>query len=268
MARDAGVRSVAVKADVSDDAQCRAMVAEALDSFGRLDVLVNNAGTTSFVAHQDLEAMTADAWDQILGVNLKGPFFMARAAQAALKADGGGHIVNVSSVAGVYGTGSSIAYCASKAGLNNLTVTLARVMGPEVQVNTVCPGFIDGSWLRGGMGEAFEAIKSRVENNSLLDAVCTPDDVRDAILAFVTGSKLATAQIMVVDGGRSSPNVSENGKTPGSGQGETCATPWGSCPKSSAPRRGCTLTVSTVCPINSEHESDTFTYICPTSVMI
>jgi len=201
LARDAGVNSVAVKADVSDDAQCRAMVAIALETFGRLDVLVNNAGTTSFIAHDNLEAMTSDAWDQILGVNLKGPFFMARAAEEALKAGGGGHIVNVSSVAGVYGTGSSIAYCASKAGLNNLTVTLARVMGPEVQVNTVCPGFIDGEWLRGGMGDAFDAIKGRVVNNSLLKAVCTPDDVRDAILAFVTGSKLATAQIMVVDGG-------------------------------------------------------------------
>jgi 3-oxoacyl-[acyl-carrier protein] reductase len=201
LARDAGVKSMAIKADVSDDAQCRAMVAEAVDSFGRLDVLVNNAGTTSFIAHDNLEAMTAEAWDQILGVNLKGPFFMARAAEAALKADGGGHVVNVSSVAGVYGTGSSIAYCASKAGLNNLTVTLARVMGPEVQVNTVCPGFIDGEWLRGGMGDSFDAIKARVEGNALLKAVCTPDDVRDAILAFVSGSKLATAQIMVVDGG-------------------------------------------------------------------
>ena len=201
MARDAGVRSIAFKADVSDDEQCRAMVARAVDEFGGLDVLVNNAGTTSFVTHSDLEAMTGDAWDHILGVNLKGPFFMARAAEAALKANGGGHIVNVSSVAGVYGTGSSIAYCASKAGLNNLTVTLARVMGPEVQVNTVCPGFIDGEWLRGGMGDNFDKVKARVENNSLLQAVCTPDDVRDAILGFVTGSKLATAQIMVVDGG-------------------------------------------------------------------
>jgi 3-oxoacyl-[acyl-carrier protein] reductase len=203
LARDAGVRSIAVKADVSDDEQCRSMVGDAQDAFGRLDILVNNAGTTSFVTHSDLEAMTSDAWDRILGVNLKGPFFMARAAEAALKADGGGHIVNVSSVAGVYGTGSSIAYCASKAGLNNLTVTLARVMGPEVQVNTVCPGFIDGEWLRGGMGENFESIKSRVEGTSMLNAVCTPDDVRDAIVAFITGSRLVTAQIMVVDGGSS-----------------------------------------------------------------
>ncbi len=200
-ARAAGVKSMAVKADVSDDAQCRALVGAALDAFGRLDVLVNNAGTTSFIPHPDLDAVNDEVWDQILGVNLKGPFFMARAAAAALKADGGGHIVNVSSVAGVYGTGSSIAYCASKAGLNNLTVTLARVMGPEVQVNTVCPGFIDGDWLRGGLDADFERVKQRAEGQSLLDRVCTPDDVRDAILAFITGSRLTTAQIMVVDGG-------------------------------------------------------------------
>jgi 3-oxoacyl-[acyl-carrier protein] reductase len=196
-----GVSAIAVRADVSHDDDCRRLVAEALSAFERLDVLINNAGTTSFIPHDDLDAVTAETWHTIMGVNLIGPFQMARAAADALKADGGGQIVNVSSVAGVYGTGSSIPYCASKAGLNNLTVTLARVLGPEVQVNTVCPGFIDGSWLQEGFGESFEAIKQVVVDRSLLGAVSTPEDIKDAIFGFLLGSKLTTGELLVVDGG-------------------------------------------------------------------
>ena len=201
LAEKSGVKALAVRADVSQDGDCRALVETAMGELGRLDVLVNNAGTTSFIPHPDLDAVTDEVWDSILGVNVKGPFQCTRAAREALKADGGGHVVMVSSVAGVYGTGSSIVYCASKAALNNLTVTLARVMGPEVQVNAVCPGFIDGSWLQGGLGGAFDSVKKTMEGRSLLDRVCTPDDVRDAILAFVTGSRLATGEIQILDGG-------------------------------------------------------------------
>jgi 3-oxoacyl-[acyl-carrier protein] reductase len=200
-AAKSGVKAVAVRADVSQDTDCKTLVETAVREFGRLDVLVNNAGTTSFIPHPDLDAVTDEVWDTIVGVNVKGPFQCTRAAAPALKADGGGHVVMVSSVAGIYGTGSSIAYCASKAALNNLTVTLARVMGPEVQVNAVCPGFIDGSWLQGGLGEAFDNVKGMMEGRSLLGRVCTPDDVRDAILAFVTGSRLATGEIQALDGG-------------------------------------------------------------------
>lgn len=196
-----GVNAIAVQADVANDDDCRRLVQTAVDSFGRVDVLVNNAGTTSFIPHHDLDAVTMETWHNIMGVNLIGPFQMARAAAGALKAGGAGQIVNVSSVAGVYATGSSIPYCASKAALNNLTITLARVMGPEVQVNTVCPGFIDGSWLQEGFGDAFEAIKQSVVDKSLLRAVCTPDDVKDAIFGFLLGSKLTTGEIVVVDGG-------------------------------------------------------------------
>jgi 3-oxoacyl-[acyl-carrier protein] reductase len=196
-----GVRAIAVQASVAHDDDCRRLAGVATDTFGRLDVLVNNAGTTSFIPHPDLDAVTSETWTTIMGVNLIGPFQMARAAAAALKADDGGQIVNVSSVAGVYGTGSSIPYCASKAGLNNLTVTLARVMGPQVQVNAVCPGFIDGSWLQEGFGDAFDAIKQSVVDRTLLGAVCTPEDVKDAIFGFLLGSKLTTGEILVVDGG-------------------------------------------------------------------
>ncbi len=200
-ARGHGVGAIAVQADVAQDADCRGLVERAVGEFGRLDVLVNNAGTTSFIPHHELDQVTDETWDTILGVNLRGPFQCARAAKGALQADGGGHIVNVSSVAGVYGTGSSIPYCASKAGLNVLTVILARVMGPSVQVNAVAPGFIDGSWLQQGLGDAFDAIKAAYVSKTLLGKVSTPEDIRDAILAFVEGSALVTGQVMVVDGG-------------------------------------------------------------------
>jgi 3-oxoacyl-[acyl-carrier protein] reductase len=196
-----GVQAIAVQADVSVDADCRRLVSTAVETFGRLDILVNNAGTTSFIPHHDLEAVTPEVWQTIMGVNLIGPFQMARAAADALREGDGGQIVNISSVAGVYGTGSSIPYCASKAGLNNLTITLARVLGPKVQVNAVCPGFIDGSWLQAGFGEAFDAVKQVVVDRSLLDAVCTPDDVKDAVFGFLLGSRLTTAELVVVDGG-------------------------------------------------------------------
>jgi len=200
-ARNAGVNAVAMRADVSQDAECRNLVERAVSEFGRLDVLVNNAGTTEFIPHADLDRVTDKTWEQILGVNLKGPFQCARAAREALRADGGGQVVNVSSVAGIYGTGSSIPYCASKAGLNLLTVILARVLGPEVQVNAVAPGFIDGSWLQAGLGPAFEPIKQHQTARSVLGKVCTPEDVRDAILALLEGSALVTGQVLVVDGG-------------------------------------------------------------------
>lgn len=199
--RSRGVDALAHQADVADDTACRGLVNAAVERFGRLDVLVNNAGTTQFVAHHDLEAMESDAWDRILAVNLKGPFFCTRAARDHLKADGGGEVVMTSSVAGLAGTGSSIAYCASKAGLNNLTVTLARVMGPEVRVNAVAPGFIDGEWLQEGLGEAYEDIKAMYAGQSLLDRVSTPDDVAAAILSLITGSDLVTAHVVPVEGG-------------------------------------------------------------------
>ena len=200
-ARGAGVKAIAVQADVAQDADCRRLVDAAVSEFGRLDVLVNNAGTTSFIPHAELDKVDDEVWDSIMGVNLKGPFQCARAAKPHLEADGGGHVVNVSSVAGVYGTGSSIPYCTSKAGLNVLTVILARVLGPNIQVNAVAPGFIDGGWLQQGLGPAFDAVKGHMESRSLLGKVSTPDDVRDAILAFVEGSRLVTGQVTVVDGG-------------------------------------------------------------------
>ena len=200
--RGKGVKGLAVLADVAEDAACRALVEQTVGELGRLDVLVNNAGTTVFAAHQDLERITDADWERVMGVNQKGPFQCARAPRDALVADGGGEVVNVSSVAGVAGIGSSIPYCASKAGLNVLTVILARVLGPSVRVNAVAPGFITGRWLRDGLGEpVYEAVKKSMEERSPLGRVCDPEDVRDAILSLVEGSDLVTGQVLLCDGG-------------------------------------------------------------------
>jgi 3-oxoacyl-[acyl-carrier protein] reductase len=200
--RARGVPGIAFRADGADDAACRARAARAVAEFGRLDVLVNNAGTTSFIPHADLEKVTDADWDKILAVNLKGPFQCVRAAREALAQGEGGVVVNVSSIAGVVGVGSSIPYCVSKAGLNLLTLMLARSLGPSIRVNAVAPGFITGRWLREGLGEAvYEGMKKALEARTPLRRVCDPEDVRDAILSLIEGSDLVTGQVLLVDGG-------------------------------------------------------------------
>ena len=196
-----GARAITIRADVADEAEDRAMVEKTVKEFGRLDILVNNAGTTVFVAHPDLDKLTGEDFTRIYDVNLKGPFFCARAARGALQASGSGEIVNVSSVAGIAGTGSSIPYCCSKAALNNLTITLARALGPEIRVNAVAPGAIQGRWLAAGLGDHYETVMGAIAATSPLGKTATPDDVAAAIVSLVTGSDLVTGQILACDGG-------------------------------------------------------------------
>jgi len=196
-----GVRAIAVRADVADDGACRALVGTAVRELGRVDVLVQSAGVTSFIAHANLDGVGSDDWARILGVNLIGAFQMARAVKAPMDAAGAGVIVNVSSVAGIAGVGSSIPYCASKAGMNNLTITLARALAPKIRVVAVAPGFITGRWLEGGLGAAYEPVKKAMEARSPLGRVCDPEDVSAAILSLVCGSDLVTGVVVPVDGG-------------------------------------------------------------------
>jgi NAD(P)-dependent dehydrogenase (short-subunit alcohol dehydrogenase family) len=197
----AGVKGIAIQADVADDAACRRMVDTANKTFGRIDILVNNAGTTRFVQAADLDQVTDEDWLRIYAVNVIGPFHCARAVKDPMLASGGGQIVNVSSVAALAGRGSSIPYAASKAALNNLTIALARTLAPKIRVNAVAPGFITGRWLRHGLGDAYEATKQMYEHVSPLDKVSEPEDVAAAIMSLVTGSPMITGQVLVCDGG-------------------------------------------------------------------
>jgi 3-oxoacyl-[acyl-carrier protein] reductase len=196
-----GVKAIPFQADVADDRACRALMGAAERELGRLDVLVNNAGTTRFIPHADLERVSDDDWNQILAVNLKGPFQCARAARPALERSGDGMIVNVTSVAGIIATGSSLPYCASKAALNNLTIGLARALAPRIRVNAVAPGFIEGEWLAQGLGAAYQPIKQAMEARAALHRVCTPADVAAAILSLITGSDLVTGHVLPCEGG-------------------------------------------------------------------
>ena len=198
-AESIGVKVLLVRCDVSDDQQVRSMIDEVESTFGRLDVLVNNAATTSFIEHRELDALTEEMWDRMLAVNLKGPFFVTRAAADLLRAGNGGSVVNVSSVAGITGSGSSIAYCASKAGLNTMTKSLARVMAPEVRVNAVCPGPIDSRWIR--EGNPNWDLDEMVSGYPIPKA-SQPDDIADAVLFFAKGTTMATGQLLSVDGGQ------------------------------------------------------------------
>jgi 3-oxoacyl-[acyl-carrier protein] reductase len=172
------------------------MVARCREELGGLDVLVNNAGTTRFIDHTDLAALTSEVWDEILGVNLKGTFFCCRAAMPLLR-ERTGSIVNVTSVAGLQGHGSSIPYAASKAALNCMTKSLARAFGPAVRVNAVAPGPVLTRWLADHMDHVEKSMQM-----TPMGRAATPEDIANVVLFLALGTSLMTGQVVVVDGGR------------------------------------------------------------------
>jgi 3-oxoacyl-[acyl-carrier protein] reductase len=199
----AGAKAVLVKGDIAEQSVCESIVESALKNFSRLDVLVNNAGTTKFCNHHNLTGLSGEDFHRIYAVNTIAPFQLVSAAHQHLK-DYQGVVVNVASTAGLNGIGSSIAYCASKAALLNMTKSLARVLGPEVRINAVCPGFIQGDWLKEGLGEsAYEKIKEKTEKATPLKATTTPEEIAEAIFSLIKGPRLMTGEYIVVDGGKS-----------------------------------------------------------------
>lgn len=202
----AGGRASTVQGDVSDDADCARIVAAAIADFGGIDILVNNAGCTTFVPHHDLEGLSEEIWERTLRVNLMGAFFMSRAAIPHLRKAGGGEIVMTSSIASQSASGSSIAYCASKAGMNSLTRSLAKAFGRDnIRVNAVLPGLIDGDWAfstwGGSDAERYEALKDQLKAQAPLQHVVQPEDVADSIMSIIQGSDYVTGQLLTIDGG-------------------------------------------------------------------
>jgi 3-oxoacyl-[acyl-carrier protein] reductase len=203
LCRVKGAKAIVVQADVSVDADCRRLIQSAVDSFGRLDILVNNAAVTEFIEFSDLEGLTEDIWMKILRTNLIGNFFCSRAAVPHMQKAGAGAIVNVVSIAGFLGHGSSIAYSASKAAVINMTKCLARTLGPEIRVNGVAPGAIDTRWLRKGLGvKGFEALNESLRYTTPLQVMATPEDVADAIVWLVEGARMMTGETIKLDGGQ------------------------------------------------------------------
>jgi len=183
-----------LQADVGDEDQARDLVRRVLDLHGRLDLLVNNAGTTEVIPHQDLAAATPEVWRRLYDVNVVAPFVLVTAAEQALR-DAKGCVVNVSSLAGVRLTGSSIPYAASKAALNHVTGFLAKVLGPDVRVNAVAPGLVLTPWTEG-----WSDLHELVPLMAPLKRVGTPEDVAEGVMGLVR-STYATGQVLVLDGG-------------------------------------------------------------------
>ena len=194
----------AFQADVANEQDCIATIDKAIEKWKRIDTLVNNAGTTKFVwDHSDLNGLDAKDFQKIYGVNVIGPFQMVKAAKDHLQKSNNPCIVNVSSIAGIKGIGSSIAYAASKGALNIMTLSMARNLGP-IRVNAVCPGFIEGEWLEKGMGtEMYEAVKLHVQTTTPLKKTCSPESIAEVIFNLIESSELMTGQLVTVDGGAS-----------------------------------------------------------------
>jgi len=193
--------AIVVQADVAEDADCRKLVQATLDKWGHIDALVNNAGTTKFVDHADLDGLSADDFLRIYRINVVGPFQMIRACAPALKTSHGA-VVNVSSVAAQLGIGSSLAYAASKAALNTMTYSLARSLGPEVRVNAVCPGYVDTPWHHNAHGsDRAMRIAAHYAGIVPLKDYARPEDVADTIVWLIEGARQVTGEAIFVDGG-------------------------------------------------------------------
>jgi 3-oxoacyl-[acyl-carrier protein] reductase len=201
--RASGVETLLVQADVGKPEDCQRLIDETMRQWGRIDGLINNAGTsTSRFLGTDISEVTPEDFQRIYAVNVVGAFLLARGCAPHMKASGGGAIVNISSLAGVIGGGSSIAYAASKGALNTMTLALARSLGPHVRVNTVCPGFIQGRWLAGLMGEeVYNRAKTSQETQTPLRRAGTPEDMAEAAVWLIAGAGHVTGEILMVDGG-------------------------------------------------------------------
>ena len=200
----AGGQALAVQADVSEETDCKQLVAATIEQFGQLDALVNNAGTTKFVDHDKLEGLSAEDFQRIYSVNVVGAYQMTRAVSPFMQGqEEGGAVVNVASTAGITGIGSCVAYAASKGAMVTMTLSLARALGPKLRINAVCPGFIEGDWLKEGYGDArYAKLMAFNRDNAPLGVTATPETVADAILHFISGPQVVTGETLIVDGGR------------------------------------------------------------------
>ncbi|MES2753433.1 MAG: SDR family oxidoreductase [Pseudomonadota bacterium] len=203
VAAAAGNRSIAVQADVADDAGCRALVKAAADAFGRVDFLVNNAGRTKYVNHEDLDALSADDFFDIYKLNVIGAFQMVRAALPLLQAGDAGAVVNIASVAGVYGIGSSLAYACSKGALTTMTLSMARVFAPKVRVNAIAPGYVGTGWFEKRLGaEGFAALNARIAGSVPMGHATDAEDVAAPVVMLLDPAlRSVTGEVVLVDAG-------------------------------------------------------------------
>ena len=192
-----GGNASALRLDQRDPNEIEAIISQVSQDLGRLDILVNNAAWNIGIPFPNLEELTAEIWDRVLETNLRAPFLLARAAASLLKADGGGHIVNISSAGGISPGSSSIAYSSSKAGLNHLTRCLAVAMSPDVAVNCVAPGLVENTRMANRLPDA---VSNAARKQAILGKVGQTEDIAEQVLTFVTSTSV-TGQTIVIDGG-------------------------------------------------------------------
>jgi 3-oxoacyl-[acyl-carrier protein] reductase len=197
----AGAQTLLQRGDVAQDADCRALAAATQARWGRIDALVNNAGISVFGAQAAWDALEVETFQRIYAVNTIGTFQMVRACVEALRA-ARGCIVNVSSIAGSLGIGSSVPYIASKGAMNAMTLHLARALAPEIRVNAVCPGMVTSRWFVDGIGQqGFDKLKDNYEKAAPLGRPATPEDVAEAITWLIDGARTTTGELLHLDAG-------------------------------------------------------------------
>jgi 3-oxoacyl-[acyl-carrier protein] reductase len=200
LAEAKGARTMTFRADVSDDALVRGMLAAVQATFGRLDALVNNAGTTTNVAPKDLDALTVEEWDRVFAVNVRSVFQVTRAAVPLLRA-AKGSIVNTASIVGLRPGPQPLPYAASKAAVVSLTKLLALNLGPDIRVNAVAPGWMEGDWMERMLGERYDDLMGRRARATPLKRIITADDVAEVIVNLLVSNKMVNGEVVVIDGG-------------------------------------------------------------------
>jgi len=199
--RTFGQEVLVCKANIAKNKQCVQMVNKVVDQWGRIDALVNNAGTTRFCDFGDLDGLTKKDFLFLYKVNVVGAYQVTRAAVPYLRDALDPVIVNTSSISAISGVGSSIAYAASKGALSTMTLSLAHALAPDIRVNAVCPGFIQGRWTKDFLSDRYDAVRKKVEDATLLNKTSTPNDIANSILYLIEKAAMVTGQILVVDGG-------------------------------------------------------------------
>jgi 3-oxoacyl-[acyl-carrier protein] reductase len=196
-----GARTLLVRCDVSDEAGVRAMLKGVEQAFGRLDVLVNNAGTTASWKPKDLESLSLEEWDRVFAVNVRGLFQVTRAALPLLRKGENPSIVNTASIVGLRPGPQPLPYAAAKAAVVNLTKTLAWNLGPDIRVNAVAPGWMEGDWMKRMLKDQYDDLMGKRAKATPLRRVATADDVAETMMSLIQSNRFVTGEVIVIDGG-------------------------------------------------------------------
>ncbi|MFL1012868.1 SDR family NAD(P)-dependent oxidoreductase [Flavisericum labens] len=196
-----GVKTLLCQANVANEGDCKKMVTDTINTFGRIDALVNNAGATKFCDYSNLDGLSKKDFQELYEVNVIGAYQMVKLSAEYLK-ESQGAIVNISSISAISGVGSSIAYAASKGALSTMTLSLAHALSPEVRVNGICPGFIQTRWTKGFLGERYESVKEKIEKASLVNKTSLPKDIAKGVIYLAVEALTTSGQLITIDGGQ------------------------------------------------------------------